>query len=109
MRQNFETIQERAQRSISIDESDRTLCELATGRFYFDGEPEVRLRSDVLSEPSVFLLVTTVMGDGDEPVGLTTSLFQSDASGGHKRLEEAAKDDVASRVEMSRGKVLSQQ
>lgn len=85
------------------------LIELATGRFYIDGEPEVRLRLKQRNElPSSghLVAVTTIMGDGEEPVGLTCSIFSTKLE--TDRAESLAKSEIAGRVEASGGRVLSQ-
>jgi hypothetical protein len=89
--------------------SNHGLLEVATGRFYVDGEPEVRLRMKI---PAVYaddnlLSITTLMGDGDTTVGLTYSLFAT----GSLDLMEAqplAIEEIAARVEASSGHVISQ-
>jgi len=86
--------------------SDR-LLELVTGRFYIDGEPEVRLRTSERTSGDDLLAITTVMGDDDKPVGLTLSVF---SSSGLKRsaAETLAKEDIVSRIEAIGGRVISQ-
>ena len=99
---------DRAKRRLPVAGHDLVLDEVATGRFYFGGEPEVRMRGSVEPDHSTHLLVITIMGDGDEPVGLTASLFQAPSGLSQGSLESVAKADIVSRVEMSRGKVLRQ-
>ena len=101
-------VMERARRRLSIDGNDHVLDEVATGRLYFDGEPEVRLRASVAPGYSAYLLVVTIMGDSDEPVGLTVSLFEMPSALAQAMCENLVKADIVSRVEMSRGRVLSQ-
>ncbi len=87
------------------------LVELATGRLYLEGEPEVRLRSSVDFTEAVYLVVITIMSDGHQPVGLTASVFCAPTpQDPHDRLclEDAVKEDINQRVLSSRGKVVIQ-
>jgi hypothetical protein len=86
------------------------LRELATGRLYIDGEPEVRIREKGVRPEQVntLLLVVTKMGDEDGPVGLTSSLFFP----GESKLDDLvpeAKQHVADRVAQVGGVVLQQE
>jgi len=84
------------------------LREVATGRLYIDGEPEVRIRDkDAARDSSArFMLVVTRMGDEDGPVGLTSSLFA--AAGTAQDEEDAALQFAATRVTACGGVVLGQ-
>jgi hypothetical protein len=87
------------------------LVELATGRLYLDGEPEVRLRSSADFAEAVYLMVITIMSDGHQPIGLTASVFYARtplAPQDSLSLENAVKEDITQRVLSSRGEVVAQ-
>jgi hypothetical protein len=87
-----------------------TMRELATGRFYIDGEPEVRIRQQPLpgAGRETLLLVVTTLGDDNGPVGLTSSMFATPAADVEAAVPQA-KDNVAGRVASIGGRVLHQE
>lgn len=83
--------------------------EIATGRLYIGGEPEVRLRRKDVPPDAVgnLFLVVTEMGDESGPVGLTSSLFAAGASG-IGSAAALAKEQIARRIASVGGQVLDQ-
>jgi hypothetical protein len=84
------------------------LIELAIGRFYCDGEPEVRLRSKAgeLIPFECLVGLTTIMGDGENAVGLVHTIFAT--SLGREEAATKAKSNIAARVSAAGGTVIAQ-